>query len=116
MRAFCPSVEHGQQRLLVCLYQHWNMTGFGESCRTAVTQLGAKVTLPAIAESLTSLLGRRSFWDKWGTVLLGGIALLLTAWLVCLGFLIRFVRNRRSLYGIHVDQPDADDNAAGERA
>merc|ERR1712190_589456 len=72
IRAFCPDVEAGEHRLLVCMVQHFNETGFGEGCRRAVTSLGANFTVPAIVRlagrttTIFQKMRRSSFWDTWG--------------------------------------------------
>jgi len=112
MAAFCPDVQHGEERILVCLYQHDKLSGFRQACKDSLRSVNPNVTVAASQSAMQALLAERTFWDRWSSVMIGGIAVLLSLWILALGFVIKLLRSRRSLYGVQVDQPEAVYEAA----
>jgi len=122
MEAYCKGVEHGQQRVLICLKQHEKSTGFTGACKEAVESVGVKATSmntpPENAmESLQHLSHSRQFWDRWGFVLIGAAAFLVfVSCLTIVTFLYRACRSGPA-YGVEVEHGETiDQGAARETA
>jgi len=117
MAVFCPNEERGETRVAACLFQHDKLGGFTKGCMDALEDIvpadafehGKSMAAAASGTALQDVMMKRNFWDKWGTVLLGGIAFLLAIWIAAVGCIIKLLRSRRSFYGVQVDTPEDGD-------
>mmetsp|Transcript_80957 Transcript_80957/g.188073 ORF Transcript_80957/g.188073 Transcript_80957/m.188073 type:complete len:1097 (+) Transcript_80957:66-3356(+) len=109
IKTWCRNVARGQSRMFVCLKQHGKEVGFSGACTQALDEIGVNATIAAAAQDSTSvlksLLDYKSFWDKWGLALIGGITILLVLWIVGIVAVIRRLRKGKGLYGVQIDQP-----------
>jgi len=121
MEVYCHDVEHGEQRVLICLKHNENSTGFGEACKEAMNGIGVNPTLFTKARDkameVLKYLGRSGqFWDRWGIMLIGATGfLVLSSCLAVVVLLIRALRPRPK-YGIEVEQGETIDQEATKEA
>jgi len=121
MEAFCHGVEHGEQRVLICLKHYENTSGFGEACKEVVNDIGINANFFTTArgkamEVLKHLTRSSQFWDRWGYVLIGSTAFLVLSSFLGIAVLMCHALRSRPAYSIEVENGETIDQEATKEA